>query len=287
MHSEFIPYLLLLLAIIAGWLTETRISLFILGIAVAAGIALGRLTPISIIWIGALGLTIWLPTKFRLHVLARWFCFAVFLTLALAMSIHLLPGFNNLIVYQNIQFSPDSIPFTMYLNFDQTLVGLFIFLFFLKPSQPASFGKERFFISLKVLGVLSALIFTLVLGISYVHYDLKFPELGWIWILNNLFFVCLAEEGLFRGFIQKNLSEIFPKTKPYAMIAIVLAAILFGLAHYQGGGALIALATVAGLFFGYAYWRTNRIESSILVHFGLNLIHFLLFSYPALIRLQF
>ncbi len=49
-------------------------------------------------------------------------------------------------------------------------------------------------------------------------------------------------------------------------------------------GVTVGLATIAGLFYGYAYWKTNRLEASILVHFGLNLIHFVAFSYPALIR---
>ncbi|WP_373665542.1 type II CAAX prenyl endopeptidase Rce1 family protein [Sporomusa silvacetica] len=40
--------------------------------------------------------------------------------------------------------------------------------------------------------------------------------------------------------------------------------------------------TVAGLGYGWIYQHTNQIESSILAHFSLNLIHFLLFTYPAI-----
>jgi membrane protease YdiL (CAAX protease family) len=283
MHLDLIPYLLLLLAVIAGWITEVRFSIFFLGLAMAAGLAFGTLTPIGALWIGILGLSLWLPATSKLTGPVRFFSFGIFLLLALAMASHLLPGFNNLPIFQDVQFSPDSIPFTMYLNFDQTVVGLFVFLFFLKSRQPPNFGKERFLITAKAMGLLSLLILTAVFAIGYVRTDPKFPHLGWIWVLNNLFFVCLAEEALFRGFIQKNLSEMFPKTKTYFWIPIVLAALLFGLAHYKGGAALIALATVSGLFFGYAYQKTDRIESPILVHFGLNLVHFVFFSYPALI----
>ena len=56
----------------------------------------------------------------------------IFLFMGVALSNHLLPGFNNLIVFDKIQFSSDSTPFTMYLNFDKTLVGIFIYLFILK-----------------------------------------------------------------------------------------------------------------------------------------------------------
>jgi membrane protease YdiL (CAAX protease family) len=47
--------------------------------------------------------------------------------------------------------------------------------------------------------------------------------------------------------------------------------------------AYVALSTIAGLFYGFAYWKTKRIEASMLVHFGTNAIHFFAFSYPALV----
>lgn len=281
MNIEMMPYLLLLLAILAAWLPDARISILFGGIAVATGLALGRLMPVSVIWILALGLSLWLPTRLQLKGFARLFFSTVALVLSLALLSHRLPGFNNLPIYQDIQFSKDSIPFTMFLNFDQAVAGLLLYLLFLKPRQAAHFGQQQLIVSLKVLGALSALIFTIVLSIQYVRFDVKFPELGWAWVFNNLFFVCLAEEALFRGFIQKGISEILPKMKSFAVASIALASALFGLAHYQGGAPLIGLATVAGIFFGYAYHRTGRIESAVIAHFGLNLVHFIFFSYPA------
>jgi len=197
------------------------------------------------------------------------------------MSNYWLPGFNNLQIYQNVQFAADSVPFSMYLNFDKTLVGLFIILFF-KRTSCRDLKIESIAMALKVLGVLVACMLPIALAIHYVRFEFKFPQLGWIWILNNLFFVCLAEEGLFRGFVQNGLEGLLPKTKMFSGISIVAAATLFGLAHYKGGVAYVALAAVAGLFYGYAFQRTKRLEASIIVHFGLNLIHFLFFSYPAL-----
>jgi hypothetical protein len=46
----------------------------------------------------------------------------------------------------------------------------------------------------------------------------------------------------------------------------------------------VALATIAGLGYGWIYQRTGRIEASILTHFALNAVHFFAFSYPALQR---
>lgn len=62
----------------------------------------------------------------------------------------------------------------------------------------------------------------------------------------------------------------------------LVQAALFGVGHYKGGIPYVIFASIAGLFYGYAYDKTKRIESAVVVHFGLNLTHFLFFSYPAL-----
>ena len=41
-------------------------------------------------------------------------------------------------------------------------------------------------------------------------------------------------------------------------------------------------ATLAGVGYGVAYQRTRRIEAAMVVHFALNAVHLLLFTYPAL-----
>lgn len=42
------------------------------------------------------------------------------------------------------------------------------------------------------------------------------------------------------------------------------------------------LAFVAGMGYGWIYYRAKRIEASILTHFTLNFLHILFFTYPAL-----
>ena len=66
--------------------------------------------------------------------------------------------------------------------------------------------------------------------------------------------------------------------------ALAVAAGLFGLAPAAGGPAYVALATVAGVGYGWIYQKTSRIEASMLTHFALNTVHFLGFTYPALQR---
>lgn len=275
---EAIPYGLLWAAIFFAWTTTIRSSLFALGLAVISGLGLGRLNYLAVPAIVVLGLSLWLATRTHkpaVKVLGH----LVFLGLAVAMLVHQVPGFVNLPIYKGVQFSADSAPFTMYLNFDKTMVGLFIYLFLLKPDPDAAPATYKFLwptIALWIALILVFLPLTLLMG--YVRYDYKVPEQSWLWMANNLFFVCLAEEAFFRGYVQRYLGE-----RIGAWPAIATAAVLFGLAHISGGFSYVFLAALAGLFYGFAFQRTQRIESAMLVHFGLNAVHFLFFTYPSLI----
>ena len=57
---------------------------------------------------------------------------------------------------------------------------------------------------------------------------------------------------------------------------------LFGSAHVGGGWTYVGLAAIAGIGYGWIYAATGAIGASILAHTGLNLLHLLFFSYPAL-----
>jgi membrane protease YdiL (CAAX protease family) len=281
MGSELLPYLLLLFAIILGWLPGQRASLICFLLAGSAGLHYGRLAPVALLWLVAAATMIQLPALLRLAGVQKALCLAGFLATAVALFMHAAPGFNNLIVINNVQLSPGSHPFTMYLNFDKTAVGLFLLLFWVKERQKREFTKKDAATLVICLCAVIAVLFPAAVLSGFIRFDPKFPAETWIWMVNNLFFVCLAEETLFRGFIQKGITEAFGNTRAATISAIGTAAVLFGLAHFDGGPTYVLLATLAGVFYGIAYHRTNRIEASILVHFGLNAVHFFFFNYPA------
>ncbi|MCC8416011.1 MAG: CPBP family intramembrane metalloprotease [Rickettsia endosymbiont of Gnoriste bilineata] len=130
------------------------------------------------------------------------------------------------------------------------------------------------------LPIILLVIIVLSIAFEYIKFAPKIPQNLWIWVINNLFFTCVAEEGLFRGFFQESLSQL--KYKYSKDIAILIPALFFGVMHYPGGLKYVILATVAGALYGWIYKVTKRIEASILVHFMLNLTHILLFTYPAI-----
>ena len=91
----------------------------------------------------------------------------------------------------------------------------------------------------------------------------------------------LVEEALFRGYIQGGLSRHL-KDRPYGeLLALLLASLVFGLAHIGAGWQWVLLATLAGVGYGLAY-RFGGLGAAIASHFGLNLLHFGLFTYPML-----
>ena len=64
-------------------------------------------------------------------------------------------------------------------------------------------------------------------------------------------------------------------------LALLLASLLFGLVHVGAGWHWVLLASIAGVGYGMAY-RFGGLGAAVATHFGLNLLHFGLFTYPML-----
>ena len=205
-----------------------------------------------------------------------------FVSFAFVTFVHKTPGVTNWPLLSNYSLSPDSLPLKLYLGYDTPLIGVLILLF----GHPLITSWKDWWITLKkifpIIVILISLMIPTALALGYVRFDPKFTSTFLVWGLSNLLLTCVTEEAVFRGVLQKGLMKLTDKFKCGPYLSIFIAATLFGLAHLAGGFAYVLLAGVAGLFYGYAYYRTGRIEASILTHFALNSFHFLLFSYPAL-----
>jgi len=218
----------------------------------------------------------------NLNRLVKTLLLLIIILLISGFLIHIIPGFANSLVIDKERLSPLSCPFSMYLNFDKTIAALVIYItsglsILEKPVDKKSILYTTFYLSL-CAGFVS------ILGIStgYIKFEPKLPDILPIWVLNNLLFVCMAEEVIFRGFVQAHLKKLLNEKTNFQTIHITITSLIFGLAHFKGGILYIILASICGWFYGYAYERTNRILCAMLVHFGLNLIHLTLFTYPVL-----
>jgi membrane protease YdiL (CAAX protease family) len=199
---------------------------------------------------------------------------------------HKISGFFNLKIIDSIQLASDSRSFSLFLNFDKPLFAVgYLYFFYKSNKKQQNAGINRLiFYSLFCWIVCCTFLFGSSTLLSYARFDPKFPNEAWVWIFSNLILTCIAEECFFRGYIQKYFCDQLDQTRYGKWVGLVITSILFGFAHFTGGIAYVFLATVAGLFYGYAYQRTQKIEAAILTHFGVNAVHFFFFSYPALIR---
>jgi uncharacterized protein len=211
----------------------------------------------------------------------RMTAFIMSCVLLSGLALHALPGFNNYILFDHIVISAASTPYTLYINFDKTFAGLIIYSFspYLLMQEPLNLSKYKLTIYIAVVAIITLLVPALLTG--YIRFDPKIPTIFVPWLLCNLLLVCFVEEVIFRGFLQATLQSWFDKFKHGYYLPLLMTAIIFGVSHYKSGVLMVIFSSVAGLFYGYAYQRTNNIKSPVLVHFAVNLSHLVLFSYPA------
>jgi len=213
------------------------------------------------------------------HQILRHTCTTLVIILCIALAAHLLPGFNNLLVLDNVEKGTHSIAFSMYLNLDKPMI-LFVLLC-LQPTilqnknQALCFKKLNTWQVIAIICTAMIVIFSLAASLSLIKIDVGLPSWWWVFALNNLILTCVVEEVFFRGFIQQQLGQKFNE-----LIALVIASLLFGLAHFAGGLGYILVAILAGFLYGFIYQSTGKIRYAILGHFGLNILHLWLFTYP-------
>lgn len=287
MQAQFLmllSYTLLYLTVVSLWLPKKsgfQIWQILLTVSITLALLSGLISPIALIPIILLPITIHYWQLNTSHIM-RIFLFIFIMVLCIGLAAHLFPGFHNLKIIDQVYVSKNAISFSMYLNVDKALVGIFI----LGMTHRLISNKKDWVLLLKntlpFMTFFIIVMMTLALLLRFVRFDPKLPTSLFIWIITNLLFVSTAEEAFFRGFLQKTLTQKFKKISYGNYVAILCAAILFGLAHYMAGNKYILLATLAGIGYGVLYDRTKHIESSIITHFSINLTHFLFFTYPML-----
>lgn len=223
----------------------------------------------------------------------RALCWLLLALGSLALALHWPEGIANPLVLHEIRVSPDTVPYTLYANFDKGWAG-FCLLLALLPASPGSMNtavtgtisQGANGVSVRQLAAISLLTITLcmllALALGLVRVDPKLPAFLATFVFCNLLLTCVAEEAFFRGMLQQGLAQLCRQRGVSPLWACGLAALLFGLAHLGGGWAYVLVATLAGLGYGWIYQQSGRLLAAILLHFLLNLTHLLLFSYPML-----
>jgi membrane protease YdiL (CAAX protease family) len=95
-----------------------------------------------------------------------------------------------------------------------------------------------------------------------------------------LFFTAFPEELLFRGLLQNFLS----RASNNDTAGWIAASILFGFSHITNlhfpNWRYVLLASIAGLFYGWTWRKTNSIFASAMVHAGVDILWHILFVTP-------
>jgi membrane protease YdiL (CAAX protease family) len=250
------------------------LACFILAIFSGLAIFHGVLTALAVIFLLAVLIIALLAQRYPQP---KWLAIGLELLLllsAIALFLHLVPGVHNLQVLDNIKIGPLSTPFSLYYNVDKALIPFILIaclptLFVVKPAKTVSPKTwAALVISVPLL---------LLLAVAFGGLKVELHQPDWLlsFVISNVFFVCMAEEVLFRGYLQQRLSRLWG-----AYPALIITALLFGLFHFAGGTLLVIFACLAGLIYGLAWMWSGRLWVAILFHFGLNLLHLLFFTYP-------
>lgn len=272
------PWLALCTAAALLWPAATRpYALLPLALGYAWALAQGATEPVALLWLALLvaaGLAVRAPGP-------PWRIAAghgLFIALAAGLTLHLLPGFHNPLAIAGVRYTTDAVPFNMYLNLDKPLVAFWVVLVLAPPmSGPSLATTLRVACAAGAVAALACLGVALAMGL--MGWAPKWPAQGWLWLANNALLVTLAEEALFRGYLQQQLTARWEHRRAGPALAIVVAAALFGLAHVAGGVQWVALAGLAGLAYGVAY-RYGGLAAAVLAHLALNTLHYAWFTYP-------
>jgi len=193
---------------------------------------------------------------------------AIMIAIGAGLFLHLMPGIANPRVVADT--------FSRYVNFDKGFAGLCL-LGLYAPDLPArDEGARRLPAFLWRFAIIAIVMIAVSLASGYVRWEPKLPSWWPLWTWSMIFLTALPEESVFRGVAQTWIARRYGNDA----LAMIVAGLLFGVAHIAGGPAYVVLASVAGIGYGWVYASTRSIALAIATHVGVNALHFFLFTYP-------
>jgi len=135
----------------------------------------------------------------------------------------------------------------------------------------------KFNVNAVVIGLLSAVIlygiFRLGQAVSYMIFSFSKYQIERIYALGEessigivvlllIFITGPAEEIYWRGFVQKRLSHHLGAWQGWLIATVIYSAVHICTLNFM----LVGAAAVAGLFWGFLYWRLNNLVPVIISH---------------------
>jgi membrane protease YdiL (CAAX protease family) len=89
----------------------------------------------------------------------------------------------------------------------------------------------------------------------------------------------LAEEIVFRGYLQKRMIELFPNEKIGIIAAVILTSVMFGFIHLEQGIVGVIISMVDGVFNSVLRWKFKNLWAAVLSHGFINTIGMIAFFF--------
>jgi len=285
MVLESLSIISLMIAIMSVWLSHQHIWVPPFLLFLITGLISHWVEPLALVWMTLLGAVVWWHGR-ACSARSRAVSLTLLIIVSLLFATHLLPGFTTLEWWPQTRLSEYSGWSALRFTADKPVVALFLLLAY-RSTLCANTDQLRQALSSTAVPMLAGISMVYLLGIAtgYVVVDVSLSFLVIVWFVRNLLFTVIAEELFFRIVVQSRLESAL-SGKYAGYLALGITALLFGLVHLYAGWHYGLLATVAGLLYGYVYYRSRRVEMAILAHGLLNLGHLVLLSYPSVYALQ-
>lgn len=198
--------------------------------------------------------------------------------LILLLALNIIPAADKSVLVEEFFLGHSHTPYTLSVGYNKVLAAL-LMLAIWWPSINSKGAYARMTKALPLALIFTAIIISAacLLGLQW---DPKWYWFSALFVFTNLALTCVAEEVFFRGLLQRKFSRHLSRYKFGALAALILASVLFGLAHLGAGINYAIFAAFAGVLYGAIYWRYRSIHAAILCHWLVNVTHFTGFSYP-------
>lgn len=207
------------------------------------------------------------------------------IVLGFVIAVYRPVGFHYPLLWSTQELFPGGEAFALFVNISKALAGYLILVCLLRQEQGFISSKIQTF----VLGCLAVTFVLLSANMLFgVAWKVKFPDAVLLFVLVNLCVSVLAEEAFFRCLIQDRLSHycarLFQRSRWQGFwsgtITVLITSLLFSLVHSPTSVAAFLLFLIAGSIYSLVYALTRRLIVVVVVHFSVNLLHFLLLEYP-------
>lgn len=174
-------------------------------------------------------------------------------------------------------------PFSLYVNLSKAIGGYLVVIWLglgLRHHRSTLVG-ERSLLSQMVVALVGAgaILFT-AFAFYGVGWKPKVPDGILYFVVVNLLVTVLSEEAFFRLMLQSQIERFFKNKRLGICVGIVIASLLFALAHAGATGLVFFLFLFAGFIYAAVYAWTRSLLASMATHFGVNIAHILLLEYP-------